>query len=242
MSVGIRATNAGIQFRFDRQRRPITPAMARLRGRCSTSWGLRGVDIALEPGESVGLIGPNGAGKTTLLRLLAGVFVPDEGRVEVRGRIGSLLSTNAGLLSQLTGRENCVLLGVLAGLSRAEAREAIPRIELRTGLGEAIDRPVSSYSQGMRARLGFAVIEQTRPQILLLDEIHEALDHEFRAVVEEYARAVRDSGGIVVAAGHDHTELGRLCRRVVHLERGDVVADGPFAEVTRLYLAEGRST
>jgi ABC-type polysaccharide/polyol phosphate transport system ATPase subunit len=231
VSCAVRVAGLGIRFLFDRQQRPTTPALAKLRRRCSEAWGLRGVDLEIGPGESVGFVGPNGAGKTTLLRVIGGVLEPDQGTVRVRGRIGSLLSTEAGLLLNLTGRENCALLGVLAGMSRAQAREALDLVKERTRLGDAFDRPVSSYSQGMRARLGFAVVERAAPQILLLDEVHEALDREFREVMEARAEAIVASGGIVIAAGHDRATLARLCRRAVELHDGTIRADGPFAEV-----------
>jgi len=237
VSSAIRARNLGVRFLFDRQRRPVTPMMSRLRRHCSSVWGLRGVDLEIEAGESVALIGPNSAGKTTLLRVMAGVMPVDEGDLLINGRVGSLLSVDAGLTALLTGRENSMLLGVLAGLRRAESRAVLDRVERRSELGESFERPVSGYSQGMAARLGFAVVEQATPDILLLDEVHEALDHDFRATAEERARRVLEDGGIVVAAGHDHAELERLCDRAVLLHDGAVTADGPFAEVLGGYLA-----
>jgi ABC-type polysaccharide/polyol phosphate transport system ATPase subunit len=227
----------GVRFLYDRQRRPVTPMMSVLRRHCGSTWGLRGLNLDVGPGESVALIGANGAGKTTLLRVLAGVMSADEGEVTIRGRVGSLLSVDAGLTPLLTGRENSVLLGVLAGLPRAASRAALEPVRLRSELGDSFDRPVSSYSQGMAARLGFSVVEQAAPQVLLLDEVHEALDHDFRATAEERARRVLSEGGIVIAAGHDHAELERLCDRAVLLQDGAVTADGAFAEVLGGYLA-----
>jgi lipopolysaccharide transport system ATP-binding protein len=234
VSCGVVVQDLGVRFAFDRQRRPVTPALARLRRKCSSAWGLRGVTFSVEPGEGVGLIGPNGAGKTTVLRTIAGVLAPDEGRVEVRGRIGAVLSIDAGLLPRLTGRENSLLLGVLAGMTRTDVRARLPSIQERSGLGEAFDRPVASYSQGLRARLGFAVIDEAEPQVLLLDEVHEAVDHSFRAAAEERAARIRQQGGIVIAAGHDHEALGRLCDRAVAMERSTVRAIGPFDEIVTL--------
>jgi len=222
MTAQIVVSDAGVRFSLDRQQRPATPTLARIRRRCTTIWGLRGLSFTIEPGAGVGLMGANGVGKTTLLRLLAGVFVPDEGRIAVRGRIGSLLSVDGGLMAPLTGRENAMLLGALAGLSRERMRAALPALADRSGLGRALDRPVSTYSQGMRARLGFAVIEQTDPQVLLLDEVHEALDEDFRHELAARAAEIRGRGGIVVAAGHDHRELARLCDRALVLEREGV--------------------
>ena len=236
MAEPVRLDNLGIRFHFDRHRRVITPNASRLRRGCSTTWGLRHVNSALSAGEGVALIGPSGSGKTTLLRVLAGVYVPDEGVVSIHGRVASLLSIDAGLLALLTGRENAMLLGVLGGLSRRESRRALDSVKARSGLGEAFEYPVSAYSQGMRARLGFAVAEEVEPTVLLLDEVHEALDEEFRDVVQERARALVDSGGVVVATGHDHPLLKRFCSRAIYLQNGSIRAEGPFTDVQRLYL------
>jgi ABC-type polysaccharide/polyol phosphate transport system ATPase subunit len=228
---------AGVRFYFDRHLKVVTRAASRLRAHGSTKWGVRGVSFESAGGEGIALIGPSGSGKTTMLRLLARVYWPDEGQVAVRGRVASLLSIDAGLLSLLSGRENAMLLGVLGGLSRRASRRALEAVRERSRLDDAFDQPVSTYSQGMRARLGFAVAEETEPQILLLDEVHEALDHEFRNVVEERARRLVEAGGVVVASGHDHQMLGRLCTRAIHFDQGSIYADGPFAEVQPAYLA-----
>lgn len=213
MSAPITATEVGVRFNLDRQRRPMTPTLTRLRRQYTTTWALRGLSFEVEPGAGVALAGANGAGKTTILRLLAGVLTPDEGAIHVRGRIGSLLSVDAGLMTPLTGRENAMLLGVLHGLPKEEVRERLADLAARSELGAAFERPVSTYSQGMRARLGFAVVEQTDPEVLLLDEVHEALDDSFRQVLAERAKEIRGRGGVVVAAGHDHAELARFCDR-----------------------------
>ena len=234
----ITCTGLGVRFLFDRQNRVVSPQLARLRRRGDESWGIRGVTLSIDPGDSVALVGPSGAGKTTLLRALGGILPPDEGSLRVRGRVASLLSVDAGLTPVLTGRENAVLLGVLAGLARHEARAALDDIRERTNLGEAFEHPVSSYSQGMRARLGFAVAVRSYPDLLLLDEVHEALDHDFRAIVEEFARTLVARGGIVVATGHDHSLLEHICRRALLLGGGAVTADGAFSEVVREYVGE----
>jgi ABC-type polysaccharide/polyol phosphate transport system ATPase subunit len=229
--------NAGVRFDFDSLRRVLSPTLRRIRRVRATAWGLREIDLRVEPGEALAIVGPTGSGKTTLLRVLAGVMPPDEGTARIEGRVGSLLATGAGVGVWLTGRENSEMLGVLGGLSLEESRAGLEFVAERSRLGDAFDRPVHTYSEGMRARLGFAVIELVSPRILLLDEVFEALDHEFRAIVEDYARALRDSGGIVVAAGHDHTALERMAPRAVWLSDGRLLGDGPFAEVIPAYRA-----
>jgi ABC-type polysaccharide/polyol phosphate transport system ATPase subunit len=232
----IQADRVGIRFLFDRQRNVVSPALARLHRRGTETWGLRDVTFTIHAGEGVALIGPSGSGKTTLLRTMAGVLHPDRGRLKMDGRLASLLSIEAGLLPVLTGRENALLLGVLAGMTRSQARAALEDIKARSGLGSQFDRPVSSFSQGMRARLGFAVADSVDPEILLLDEVHEALDHEFRDIVEERAREILAAGGIIVAAGHDHPMLARLCNRAFLMSDGELAADGELEELQRVYL------
>ncbi len=236
MTVEIRANSLGVRFMFDRQRRVVTPALARLHRRGTATWGLHDLTFSIEPGEGIALIGASGSGKTTLLRTLAGVFEPDVGTLRVNGRVASLLSIDAGLLSILTGRENVMLLGVLMGLPRRHVRAVMDEIRTESKLDDSFDRPVSSYSQGMRARLSLAVASQIQPQILLLDEVHEALDHEFRMVLESRARMILQSGGIVVAAGHDHEMLSRLCERGLWLERARLRAEGRIEEIRTAYL------
>ncbi len=232
----IHADDLGVRFLFDRHRNVVSPALARLHRRGTESWGLKGVTFAVRSGEGVALIGPSGSGKTTLLRTMAGVLRPDHGSLRMEGRVASLLSIEAGLLPVLTGRENALLLGVLAGMSRTQARAALEQIKERSGLDAHFDLPVSSFSQGMRARLGFAVADSIDPQILLLDEVHEALDHEFRDVVEERAREILDGGGIIVAAGHDHPMLARLCKRGLLMSGGEILGDGEFEDLQHVYL------
>jgi len=236
MRAGVRLESLGVEFMLDRHSRPLTPMLARLRRRGTTAWGLRDVSLTFEPGESVALIGPSGSGKTTLLRVIAGVLPVDAGRLEISGQIGCLLSTDAGLMPTLTGRENAALLAVLGGLSRSRARDQLDPIGARSGLGPGFERQASSLSAGMKARLGIAAAWETGPQILLLDEVHEALDQEFREQIFSWARELTARGGIVIAAGQDLPLLGRMCRRGVLLRSGEVQADRPFKEAEGVYV------
>jgi ABC-type polysaccharide/polyol phosphate transport system ATPase subunit len=233
----VRVEGLGVRFDFDRRSRVVTPALSRIRRIRESSWGLREVDLRLEPGAGLALVGPTGSGKTTLLRVLAGVLPPDEGTVEVQGRVGTMLATEFGLQALLTGRENSLLLGVLAGLSLAEARTRLNEIAERSRLDGAFDRPIHTYSMGMRARLHLASLQSISADVLLLDEAFESLDHEFRGIVEVYGRELRQRGGIVVAAGHDHAALERLCTKAMWLDRGHVRAEGEFSTVISAYRA-----
>jgi ABC-type polysaccharide/polyol phosphate transport system ATPase subunit len=237
VTASVTAERLGVHFFFDRQHRVVTPTLARVRRRGSDLWGIRDVTFSIGAGEGVALLGANGTGKSTLLRTVAGVLPADAGRVQARGRVAALLSVEAGLMPTLTGRENCLLLGVLAGLSRRAARRKLDELQELTQLGDEFDNPVSSYSQGMRARLGFAVAEQISPDILLLDEVHEAIDHDSRAFVEARAHEILRNGGIVMATGHDHSLLERLCGRALLLRAGHIAEDGEFGAVRRDYLA-----
>jgi ABC-type polysaccharide/polyol phosphate transport system ATPase subunit len=226
-----------VRFLFDRQRRVITPGWGRIVRTSIESWGLREISFSVRPGEGLALIGPSGSGKTTLLRVLAGVLPADEGEMEVRGHVASLLSTEAGLLPTLTGRENCQLLGVLDGLSRSEVRASLEAMRDLSGIGDAFERPASSYSEGMRARLAFAAAAQAGANLIVLDEVHEAFDHAFRRVLAEHVARTLEKGGIVVAAGHDHDSLRAWCGRAVLLRKGRIAAEGNFEEVRAGYVA-----
>jgi ABC-type polysaccharide/polyol phosphate transport system ATPase subunit len=234
----IRADGVGIHYLFDRQQRTVSPTIARILRAGGENWALSDVSFEIQAGEAVALLGASGSGKSTLLRTMAHVLEPDTGTMVTQGRLGSLLSIQAGVMSLLTGRENTLLLGVLAGMTPSDARAEMDEVKRRSGLHEHYERLVGSYSQGMRARLGLAVMERTNPSILLLDEIHEALDHEFRDHLEGYVEGLLADGGIVVATGHDHPMLERLSTRALLLERGRLVADGAFAEVQSEYLGD----
>lgn len=236
----IAAAGLGVRFLADRQRRQMTPAMASWRRGVTEVWGLRDVSLTVGPGEGVALVGPSGAGKSSLLRAIAGVHPADAGRIDVSGPVAPLLSTEAGLLAALTGRENAQLLGVLAGLSRREARARLDEVCAQSRLESDFERTVGGYSQGMRARLGFAAIAVPSARIFVLDEVHEAFDHAFRGVLEQRVTELLSAGGVLVAAGHDHGLLARLCSRAVHLEHGQVVRDGPFDDVVGSYLSSAR--
>jgi ABC-type polysaccharide/polyol phosphate transport system ATPase subunit len=236
MSAVVRARGLGVRFQFDRTRHVITPARAGLSRHVSETWGLRGLDFEAARGEGVALLGATGSGKTTLLRTIAGVMPADEGSIEVHGRVASMISINAGLLDSLTGRENAMLLGVLTGLSRSASRAKLDAMQEQSQLGDAFDRPASSYSQGMRARLAFTATTQVDPDILVLDEVHEAFDHQWRRLLRLRCEAVRERGGIVVAAGHDHPLLSQLCDRAVLLAGGRITASGSFEQVRGDYL------
>ncbi len=218
--------------------------VTRGRGRGEDVWALSGVELAVEPGEAVGLVGRNGSGKTTLLKLIGGIIKPSIGRVEVGGRVASLLELGAGFHPEFTGRENVFLNGALHGLSRAEIRERMDEIVEFAGIGHYVDLPVRTYSAGMYMRLGFAVAAHVDADVLLLDEIFAVGDEEFQRKCFGRISQFKQRGGTIVFVSHDAASVERLCERAVLLREGLVDFDGPtHAAILRYrsHLAEDRN-
>ena len=166
---------------YPREARRLKDAIvARNRSRPSDVVALNRVSFEIQSGGAVGLVGRNGSGKTTLLRLISGIIKPTSGRVDVGGRVASLLELGAGFHPDLTGRENVFLNGSIYGLKRAYLREQLDQIVAFAGLEQAIDRPVRTYSSGMYMRLGFAIAASLDADILLLDEVFAVGDEAFQ--------------------------------------------------------------
>jgi ABC-type polysaccharide/polyol phosphate transport system ATPase subunit len=217
--------------------------VARGRSRPTDVWALSGVTIAVEPGEAIGLIGRNGSGKTTLLKLISGIIKPTSGRVDVGGRVGSLLELGAGFHPDFTGRENVFLNGAVHGLRRAYVREQMDEIVAFAGLERFIDLPVRTYSSGMYMRLGFAVAAHLRADVLLLDEVFAVGDEEFQRKCFGKVAELKQRGSTIVFVSHDAAAVERLCRRAVLLRQGVVEFDGATREAILRYrglLAEER--
>ena len=190
-------------------------------------------DLTLEvrPGEAVGLIGPNASGKTTLLRVLAGVTHPDAGRVALRGRTVPLLELGAGFSADLTGRENLRVLGRLMGVPGAVLDEQVELAIEFAGMEEAVDQRLKTYSTGMTARLGLALALVAPADLLLIDEVLAVGDEEFRRrAIGRLAERCRD-GLAVIFVSHDLALVEQVCERVVRLDHGRVVDDGPADQV-----------
>jgi len=196
---------------------------------------LRDVTLAVEPGEAVGLVGRNGSGKSTLLRLIAGIIRPTSGRVEVGGRIGSLLELGAGFHPDFSGRENVFLNGAIYGLRRAQIRERFDEIVAFAELEHAIDRPVRTYSSGMTMRLGFAIAAFLDADTLLLDEVFAVGDEAFQRKCFGRIFTFKQAGGTIVFVSHDAAAVERLCERSVLLEHGRVAFDGPTRDAVGRY-------
>ena len=215
---------------YPRESRRLKDAIvARRRSRPSDVVALKDVSFAIERGAAVGLVGRNGSGKTTLLRLISGIIKPTGGRVEVGGRVGSLLELGAGFHPDLTGRENVFLNGSIYGLKRAYLREQLDEIVAFAGLEQAIDRPVRTYSSGMYMRLGFAIAAHIPADVMLIDEVLAVGDEAFQRKCERRVAERVDGGATLVLVSHDAALVERTCERVVVLDGGAAVFDGPAA-------------
>lgn len=195
---------------------------------------LKDVNLVVEPGESVGIIGLNGSGKSTLLRLIGGGEVPTTGTVLVRSQ-PMLMGVQPALQSTLAGEQN-IYLGCLAlGMSREEARAQIPIIAEWTELGDAIKRPMSTYSSGMSSRLGFAISTAVNPDILLIDEALSTGDAAFGAKAEERMAQLLDRAGNLFLVSHSIGQVEKNCKRCIWINKGSIIADGPTEEVSPKY-------
>jgi lipopolysaccharide transport system ATP-binding protein len=241
VSLAVRAVGLTKRFRDVGAPRSWKDAAVHWRHRLPPIVALHDVDVDVDAGAAVGIIGANGAGKSTLLRVIGGVLVADTGSVEVHGRVGSLLELGAGFHPDLTGRESAVLSGVIAGLSRREARRRVESVSHFAGLEQFIDRPLRTYSSGMQARLAFAIATETQPEVLLVDEILAVGDVAFQQRCLQRLRAFKRGGTAILVVSHDADLVRMLCERVVWLDAGEVVEDGPADEVVDRYLASERS-
>ncbi len=196
---------------------------------------LTDVSFSVEPGEAVALVGRNGSGKSTLLRIVSGIIQPSSGRVEVGGRVGSLLELGAGFHPEFSGRENVYLNGSIHGLARRTIDEAMDEIVAFAELERFIDLPVRTYSSGMVMRLGFAVAAHIQADILLLDEVFAVGDEEFQRKCFRKVAEFKQRGGTIVFVSHDAAAVERLCERAVLLRQGEVVIDGNAQAALTVY-------
>ncbi len=195
------------------------------------------VSLDVDEGETLGIIGRNGCGKSTLLKIIAGVLKPTSGVVRVRGSVAPLIELGAGFHPDLTGRENIVLNGLLLGLTRKQIREYEQNIIDFSELGDFINSPVKQYSSGMYMRLAFSIAIQVDPDVLLVDEILSVGDAEFRAKCDESMAGIQRRNKTIVLVSHELETVTRMCTRVLLMEAGQIVADGPAEQVIKEYQA-----
>jgi ABC-type polysaccharide/polyol phosphate transport system ATPase subunit len=206
-----------------------------LRRGAEAFWALRGVNVEVPRGASVGIIGANGAGKSTLLKLLAGITAPTRGRITIHGRLAALIEIGSGFHPELTGRENVFLSGAILGMRQKEIAANLPRIVEFAGVEAFLDTPVKWYSSGMYVRLGFSIAAHLEPDVLLVDEVLAVGDAEFQAKCLRRIHDLRARGVTILFISHDLTTVEQLCDAAVLLEKGEVAASGDPSEVVSVY-------
>ena len=220
----ISVEQVGIEFRNRLSLRKKPPFVA-----------LENVSFDIHKGEVLGLIGRNGAGKSSLLRAIAGTLAPDRGRIVNHGYSVALLALALGFDQRLSGRDNAILSGLLMGLDLREAKANLDQIIEFSELGSFIDKPIRTYSAGMRTRLGFSIALHLQPGVLLIDEVLGVGDAEFRKKSNQALRAKIQSDQTVVLVSHDAGVMKQLCHRIVWIENGITRRIGNPAEVLADY-------
>lgn len=208
--------------------------------RTDTFWALQDVTFDVSAGEVLGIVGRNGAGKSTLLKVLSRITVPTKGRVELYGRVASLLEVGTGFHSELTGRENIFLNGAILGMRKAEIARKFDEIVAFSEIDKFIDTPVKRYSSGMYVRLAFAVAAHLDPDILIIDEVLAVGDTAFQQKCLGKISSVAREGRTVLFVSHNMIAVKTMCTRAILLHEGKLTEDGPPATVVNRYLGAGR--
>lgn len=198
-------------------------------------WALQDISFSLNSGDILGIVGGNGSGKSTLLRLLTGIYLPECGEISVSGRVGALIAVGAGFHPHMTGRENIYLNATILGLSSKEVSENFEKIEKFSELGDFLNAPVSTYSSGMKVKLGFAIAVHCSPDILLVDEVLSVGDISFRDKCLKKITELKDRVKGVIFISHNIEQVRSLCNRVLVLDNGKNVFDGEVIKGLTLY-------
>ncbi|WP_265519158.1 ABC transporter ATP-binding protein [Nitratireductor luteus] len=227
--VSIHVSNLSLVYRLrekltlaKRDRRLPTGGRLEGKGRTQYVTALDGVSFELAAGDRLGLVGANGAGKTTLLKVLYGIYAPTSGSVEVEGRVDALFNISLGFRREATGRRNIVLRGLMNGWNMDEIEARMEDVIEFSELGDFIDLPFKTYSQGMAARLAFSVATSLDPEILLMDEWIGAGDPKFQDKARNRMSELAEKAGIIVLASHNHGLLKKTCNKILELESGSV--------------------
>jgi homopolymeric O-antigen transport system ATP-binding protein len=240
--LGIRLEGVSLCYRLAKQRIPSLKeyAIHFMRGALSYEelWALRGIELTVRKGESLGIVGRNGAGKSTLLKVISRVLKPTKGTVVIKGTLAPILELGSGFDFELTGLENLYLNGLLLGHTRREVEQSVEEIIDFSGLGDFIRSPIRNYSTGMLARLGFAIATAWVPDILILDEILSVGDITFTEKCEKRLQRFHDAGTTVLLVSHTSEAILKNCARCIWLDDGSIRSDGDAREVLNLYLRE----
>ena len=200
-------------------------------------WALKDLDFNIKKGEAVGIIGRNGAGKSTLLKILSRITEPTLGRIEINGRVASLLEVGTGFHPELTGRENIFLNGAILGMSRNEIKRKFDEIVDFSGVEKFLDTPVKRYSSGMYVRLAFAVAAHLEPEILVVDEVLAVGDAEFqKKCLGKMNEVSKKEGRTVLFVSHQLSAIRNLCSRAILLSQGKAVFQGDVDTAIGKYL------
>src|SRR5918999_1704814 len=200
-------------------------------------WALKDINLDVEKGTTLGIIGRNGAGKSTLLSIVSGILQPTEGTVEVDGRLVALFALGAGFNSEFTGRENIMLNGLILGIERQEMLERFDDIVEFADLGDFIDRPIKTYSSGMRSKLGFAVAVNVEPDVLILDETLAVGDAVYKETALQRMYELRDRGTTILFVSHGMKTVEDFCTKAALLHEGRLMTTGETTEVIAEYQA-----
>jgi ABC-2 type transport system ATP-binding protein len=242
----IETRNLGIKFQIAYHKRVSPKKIARsmldnepsyngLNDTPGEFWAFRNVSFVLKKGDSLGIIGKNGSGKSTLLRVIAGIYLPDEGEYTVRGRAG-LLQLGVGFHQELSGQDNIYISAAILGFKKQEIDSIYQDIVEFSELGRFIDVPIKTYSSGMVARLGFAISINLNPDILLFDEVFAVGDESFKEKCRDKIQELKDMGKTIVLVSHNMREIKTLCERAIVLEKGRIIFDGSSDEAADFYM------
>ena len=228
MSVVMRLEDVTLEYPVPRQYRKenITPS------------GIRNVSLDIQQGEVIGIIGQNGSGKSTLLKLMAGVFPPDSGSIYTRGSVSLLAGVGVGFHKELTGRENAYLYGALMGRTKEQIDALIDEIQSFAELKHHFDRPIRTYSSGMKSRLGISVATAFKPDLLLIDEVLGVGDASFRKKSEKRVKDMIAESGAVVIVSHSLGMLNQICDKIILIDQGCIKKTGNPEEIIKLYRQE----
>lgn len=209
--------------------------MKKSNGKKTQHWPLKNLSFVGYKGEVLGIIGSNGSGKTTLCKLISGILNPDEGTIQVDGKVSALFSLGMGFNQELSGRENVYLNGMMLGIEKEKIDSFIDTICEFSGIGSFIDQPMKKYSSGMKARLGFSVAAHLEPEILILDEALNTGDTEFSQKAAVKIKELVAKAKMVVIVTHSLNYAEKNCDRLIWLDKGVIKADGDPAEVMKQY-------
>jgi len=227
-------------------RESLTHQWSRLTGKKRDAgqdfWALQDVSFEIKKGEAVGVIGKNGAGKSTLLKLLSRITEPTRGRIEMDGRVASLLEVGTGFHPELSGRENVFLNGTILGMTRREIKARFDEIVAFSGVEKFIDTPVKFYSSGMYVRLAFAVAAHLEPEILIIDEVLAVGDAEFQKKCLGKMNEVASQGKTVLFVSHDMQAISTLTSKAIFLQKGHLTSAGPTEAIIDSYLNASKRT